>query len=36
MYPMIPDEMMANAMQLICLVTTAFAALVCYVMTLRF
>jgi hypothetical protein len=36
MYPMIPDEMMANAMQLICLVTTAFAALVSYAMTLRF
>ena len=36
MYPMIPDEMMANAMQLVCLVTTAFAALASYVITLRF
>lgn len=36
MYPMIPDEIMANAMQLICLVTAAFAALGSYVVTLRF
>ena len=36
MYPMIPDEIMANAMQLICLVTTAFAALGGYFATLRF
>lgn len=36
MTPMIPDEMMANAMQLLCFVTTAFAALASYVVTLRF
>lgn len=36
MYPLIPDEMMANAMQLICFVTTVFAALASYVLTLRY
>ena len=36
MVPMMSQEMMASAIQLVCVISTAFAAIIGYLMTLRF
>jgi hypothetical protein len=36
MYSMMSQEMMASAFELVCVVSTAFAAVIGYLMTLRF
>lgn len=36
MYPTVPNEMVANAAQMFCVISTAFVAVLAFMMTLRF
>jgi hypothetical protein len=36
MYPTVPTEVMAGAMELVCFVSTAIAAIVSYILMMRF
>ncbi len=36
MYPMVNEQMMASAVELVCIMTTAIAAMVTYLLSLRF